>query len=64
MIGIDVIEPDCFAAEPDLETNFKLFGPVPKQARGLDATSRAFAEIATALDASRTRGHGKILVDV
>jgi predicted DNA-binding protein with PD1-like motif len=32
-----------FAAEPDPETNFKLFGPVPKQARGADTTSSAFA---------------------
>lgn len=32
-----------FVAEPDPETNFKLFGPVPKQARGTDTTSPAFA---------------------
>ena len=37
------IDGATFAAQPDPETNFKLFGPVPKQARGLDATSRAFA---------------------
>jgi predicted DNA-binding protein with PD1-like motif len=32
-----------FAAEPDPETNFRLFGPVPKQPRGTDTTSPAFA---------------------
>jgi predicted DNA-binding protein with PD1-like motif len=32
-----------FAAEPDPETNFKLFGPVPGEARGAETTSRAFA---------------------
>jgi predicted DNA-binding protein with PD1-like motif len=37
------IDGATFAAEPDPETNFKLFGPVPKQVRGLDATSRAYA---------------------
>jgi predicted DNA-binding protein with PD1-like motif len=41
------IEGAVFAAEPDPETNFKLFGPVqdPAQgkARGADASSRAFA---------------------
>jgi predicted DNA-binding protein with PD1-like motif len=36
------IDGATFAAEPDPETNFKLFGPVPKQTRGPDATSRAF----------------------
>jgi predicted DNA-binding protein with PD1-like motif len=38
--GIDGV---TFAAEPDTETNFKLFGPVPKPARALDTTSRALA---------------------
>ena len=37
------IEGAVFAAELDAETNFKLFGPVPKQARGADATGSAFA---------------------
>lgn len=32
-----------FAAEPDPETNFKLFGPVPAQANGAKTTSRALA---------------------
>src|ERR1700720_3237887 len=32
-----------FAAEPDPETNFKLFGPVPSAARGAETTNRAFA---------------------
>jgi predicted DNA-binding protein with PD1-like motif len=32
-----------FAAEPDPETNFKLFGPVPSAVSGAEATSRAFA---------------------
>jgi len=32
-----------FAAEPDPETNFKLFGPIPAAASGAAATSRAFA---------------------
>jgi predicted DNA-binding protein with PD1-like motif len=32
-----------FAGEPDPETNFKLFGPVPDKARGADTTNRAFA---------------------
>jgi len=32
-----------FAAEPDAETNFKLFGPVARAAGGTEATSRAFA---------------------
>src|ERR1700759_10753 len=32
-----------FAAEPDPETNFKLFGPVPAEAKGATTTSRAFA---------------------
>jgi len=37
------IDGAVFAAEPDPETNFKLFGPVPKQARGADTKSPAFA---------------------
>jgi predicted DNA-binding protein with PD1-like motif len=32
-----------FAAEPDPETNFKLFGPVASVAGGAETTSRAFA---------------------
>jgi len=32
-----------FAAEPDAETNFKLFGPVPWSANSARTTSRAFA---------------------
>lgn len=32
-----------FAAEPDPETNFKLFGPLPSAASGARTTSRAFA---------------------
>jgi predicted DNA-binding protein with PD1-like motif len=32
-----------FAAEPDSETNFKLFGPVAIAAAGVETTSRAFA---------------------
>jgi predicted DNA-binding protein with PD1-like motif len=32
-----------FTAEPDLETNFKLFGPVTSAATGARTTSRAFA---------------------
>jgi len=32
-----------FTAEPDPETNFKLFGPIPSAASGATATSRAFA---------------------
>jgi predicted DNA-binding protein with PD1-like motif len=37
------IDGAAFTAEPDPETNFKLFGPVPKQARGADTASQAFA---------------------
>jgi predicted DNA-binding protein with PD1-like motif len=37
------IDGAMFAAEADPETNFKLFGPVPKQAMGADATRQAFA---------------------
>jgi predicted DNA-binding protein with PD1-like motif len=32
-----------FAAEPDPETNFKLFGPVSAERSGANAPSRAFA---------------------
>jgi len=32
-----------FAAEPDPETNFKLFGPIASAASGIETTSRAFA---------------------
>ncbi len=32
-----------FAAEPDPETNFKLFGPLPSSPGGAKTTSRAFA---------------------
>jgi predicted DNA-binding protein with PD1-like motif len=37
------IDGATFAAEPDPETNFKLFGPVPGEARDTQTTSRAFA---------------------
>ena len=37
------IDGAVFAAEPDPETNFKLFGPVPAAASGVKAASRAFA---------------------
>jgi predicted DNA-binding protein with PD1-like motif len=37
------IDGAVFAAEPDPETNFKLFGPIPKQARARHTTSPAFA---------------------
>jgi predicted DNA-binding protein with PD1-like motif len=37
------IDGAAFAAEPDSETNFKLFGPVPAEAKGTKAPSRAFA---------------------
>jgi predicted DNA-binding protein with PD1-like motif len=33
----------AFVAEPDPETNFRLFGPVPSAASGAETTSRAFA---------------------
>jgi predicted DNA-binding protein with PD1-like motif len=32
-----------FTTQPDPETNFRLFGPVASEARGVDAISRAFA---------------------
>ena len=37
------IDGALFAAEPDPETNFKLFGPVASAATGAKTTSRAFA---------------------
>ncbi len=37
------IDGAAFAAEPDPETNFKLFGPVPAAATATETTSRAFA---------------------
>jgi predicted DNA-binding protein with PD1-like motif len=37
------IDGAVFAAEPDPETNFKLFGPVPNKPQSADAPSRAFA---------------------
>jgi predicted DNA-binding protein with PD1-like motif len=37
------IDGAAFTAEPDPETNFKLFGPVPAAATGVKTTSRAFA---------------------
>ena len=37
------IDGAVFVAEPDGETNFKLFGPVPAEAKGVRTTSRAFA---------------------
>ncbi|MGY4428134.1 putative DNA-binding protein with PD1-like motif [Bradyrhizobium sp. F1.13.1] len=37
------IDGAMFAAEPDPETNFKLFGPVPAASTGARTTSRAFA---------------------
>jgi predicted DNA-binding protein with PD1-like motif len=37
------IDGAMFVAEPDPETNFKLFGPVPSAASGAERTSRAFA---------------------
>jgi predicted DNA-binding protein with PD1-like motif len=59
-----------FAAEPDPETNFKLFGPVPSAATGANTTRRAFAlrlrpnqDFASSLEAfCRDRGitRGKI----
>jgi len=39
-LGIDGA---IFTAEPDLETNFKLFGPLPSPLAGAETTSRAFA---------------------
>src|SRR5712664_3762487 len=37
------IDGAVFAAEPDPETKFKLFGPVPSAAKGAEATCRAYA---------------------
>ena len=37
------IDGAVFAAEPDAETNFKLFGPIPLKATGAAAEARAFA---------------------
>jgi predicted DNA-binding protein with PD1-like motif len=37
------IDGATFAAEPDAETNFKLFGPVPSAPTGAKTTSRAYA---------------------
>jgi predicted DNA-binding protein with PD1-like motif len=37
------IDGAAFTAEPDRETNFKLFGPVPSAPAGAKTTSRAFA---------------------
>jgi predicted DNA-binding protein with PD1-like motif len=61
------IDGAVFAAEPDPETNFKLFGPVAREARGADANARAFAlrlrpnqDFATALETfCRDRGIGR-----
>ena len=39
-LGIDGA---VFTAEPDPETNFKLFGPIPAPAAGADAPTRVFA---------------------
>jgi predicted DNA-binding protein with PD1-like motif len=43
--GVDAfgIDGAAFTAEPDPETNFKLFGPVPSATSGGETTSRAFA---------------------
>jgi predicted DNA-binding protein with PD1-like motif len=64
------IDGAVFAAEPDPETNFKLFGPVASAAAGAKTTSRAFAlrlrpnqDFAGALEAfCRERGiaHAKL----
>jgi len=37
------IDGAVFAAEPDPETNFKLFGPIASAASGIETASRAFA---------------------
>jgi predicted DNA-binding protein with PD1-like motif len=58
------IDGAAFTAEPDPETNFKLFGPVPSAPASAETTSRAFAlrlrpnqDFAGALDAfCRERG--------
>src|SRR6202163_4902005 len=64
------IDGAAFTAEPDPETNFKLFGPIARAAAGVEATSRAFAlrlrpnqDFAGALEAfCRERGiiHAKL----
>jgi predicted DNA-binding protein with PD1-like motif len=68
------IDGAMFAAEPDPETNFKLFGPVTSVASGAETTSRAFAlrlrpnqDVAYALEAfcreqgiARARIHGGV----
>ena len=68
------IDGAAFLAEPDPETNFKLFGPVPSTRAGTNATSRAFAlrlrpnqDFAGALEAfcgergiARARIHGGV----
>jgi predicted DNA-binding protein with PD1-like motif len=58
------IDGAIFTAEPDPETNFKLFGPLPSPLAGAETTSRAFAlrlrpnqDVAGALeDFCRARG--------
>jgi predicted DNA-binding protein with PD1-like motif len=58
------IDGAVFAAEPDPETNFRLFGPIASEARGAGTTARAFAlrlrpnqDFATALEGfCRDRG--------
>ena len=42
-IGAFGLDGATFTAEPDPETNFKLFGPVPAASTGARVTSRAFA---------------------
>ncbi|TPQ34574.1 DUF296 domain-containing protein [Bradyrhizobium guangdongense] len=42
-VGAFGVDGALFLAEPDAETNFKLFGPVVSAARGARTTSRAFA---------------------
>jgi predicted DNA-binding protein with PD1-like motif len=37
------IDGAVFAAEPDAETNFKLFGPIPARSAGADAPNAAYA---------------------
>jgi predicted DNA-binding protein with PD1-like motif len=63
-----------FVAEPDPETNFRLFGPIPSEATATQATNRAFAlrlrpnqDFATSLEAfcrehgiARARLHGGV----
>jgi predicted DNA-binding protein with PD1-like motif len=68
------IDGAVFTAEPDPETKFKLFGPVPSAATGAEAASRAYAlrlrpnqDFAAALEAfcreqgiARARLHGGV----